>query len=109
MKGAVAGLAMAALLAGSAFGQASGQASGQTSGQASRPAADPLTVTPISPSQARTGDADMIRAKIEQAGYTEVTGLSRDSMGVWRARARKGGDVVGIVVDKGGRIKPEPR
>ena len=101
MKGAVAGLAMAALLAGSTFGQ--------TSGQASRPAADPLTVTPISPSQARTGDADMIRTKIEQAGYTEVTDLSRDSVGVWRARARKGGDVVGVVVDKGGRIKPEAR
>jgi hypothetical protein len=97
MRGAVAGLVMTALLAGSAFSQTS------------RPAADPLAVTPISPSQARAGDADMIRTKIEQAGYTEVTDLSRDSMGVWRARARKGGDVVGIVVDKGGRIKPEPR
>jgi hypothetical protein len=106
MRGAVAGLAMAALLAGGAFGQTSGPASDQTSG---RPAADPLAVTPISPSQARTGDADMIRTKIEQAGYTDVTDLSRDSIGVWRARARKGGDVVGVVVDKGGRIKPEPR
>jgi hypothetical protein len=100
MKGAVAGLVVA-MLAGSVVAQ--------TSGQSSRPAADPLAVTPISPSEARAGDAEVIRTKIEQAGYTEVTGLSRDSMGVWRARARKGGEVVGIVVDKGGRIKPEPR
>ena len=100
MKGAAAGLAVA-MLAGSAFAQ--------VSGPAGRPAADPLAVTPIAPSQATAGDADMIRTKIEQAGYTDVTDLSRDSVGVWRARARKGGDVVGIVVDKGGRIKPGPR
>ena len=100
MKGAAAGLAVAAMLAGSAVAQVSSQS------QSSRPAADPLAVTPIPPSQAHAGDADMIRTKIEQAGYTEVTGLSRDSMGVWRARARKGGDVVDVVVDKGGRIKP---
>jgi len=94
-------LAVAAVLAGSAFGQASGQTG--------RPAGDPLAVTPISPSQAHAGDADVIRTKIEQAGYTEVSGLSRDSMGVWHARARKGGGFVDIVVDKGGRIKPELR
>jgi len=105
MKAVAAGLVLAALLAGSALAQVSGKAGSQ----ASRPTADPLAVTPISPSQAHTGDAEMIRTKIEQAGYTEVTDLSRDSIGVWRARARKGGDVVGIVVDKGGRIKPEPR
>lgn len=97
MKRAVAGLSMAAMLAGGAFAQTS------------RPTADPLAVTPISPSQAQTGDSDRIRTKIEQAGYTEVTDLSRDSTGVWRARARKGGDVVGLTVDKGGRIKPAPR
>jgi hypothetical protein len=34
-------------------------------------------------------DSDTIRTKIEQAGYTEVTDLSRDSMGVWRARAER--------------------
>jgi hypothetical protein len=98
MKGVIASLAVAATFAGSAFAQ--------VNAQAGRPAADPLAVTPISPSQAETGDSDRIRSKIEQAGYSEVTDLSRDSTGVWRARARKGGDVVDIVVDKGGRIKP---
>ena len=97
MKEAVAGLVLATLLAGSAFSQTS------------RPAADPLAVTPISPSQARAGDAAMIRTTIEQAGNPVVTDRSRDCVGVWRARARKGDNVVAIVVDKGGRIKPEPR
>jgi len=54
-------------------------------------------------------DSDTIRTKIERAGFTEVTDLSRDSMGVWRARARKGEEAVDIVVDKGGRIKSERR
>jgi hypothetical protein len=51
----------------------------------------------------------MIRAKILQAGYTDVTDLSRDSLGVWRARARKANATVDVIVDKGGRIKVEPR
>ena len=34
---------------------------------------------------------------------------SYDSMGVWRARGRKGNDTVDIAVDKGGRIKVGPR
>ena len=105
MRSVAASLAMAAMLAGGAFAQVSGQVSGQTS----RPAADPLAVTPIPPSQAQAGDADMIRTKIEQAGYTDITEVSRDSTGVGHARARKGSDVVTIVVDKGGRIKPQPR
>jgi hypothetical protein len=102
MKGVIASLVVAATVAGSAFAPLSAQSS-------SRPTADPLTVTPISPSQAQAGDSDRIRTKIEQAGYTEVTELARESTGVWHARARKGGDVVGLSVDKGGRIKPAPR
>lgn len=75
---------------------------------AQTPPADPFAVKPL-PSQAQSPESDPIRMKIEQAGYTNVTGLSRDSMGVWRARGRKGNDTVDIAVDKGGRIKVEPR
>lgn len=91
MKPACAVIAVALLATGSALAQ-------------ERPAADPLAVKPV-PSQTQTTEADSIRAKIEQAGYTDVTDVSRDSMGVWRARGRKGGDVVDILVDKGGRVK----
>jgi hypothetical protein len=97
MKPTIAGMAVAAMIAGSAFAQTS-----------QPPPADPLAVKPV-PSQAQSVDSDTIRKKIEQAGYTEVTDLSRDSIGVWRARARKGREAVDIIVDKGGRIKSEPR
>lgn len=97
MRLTIAGMAAAATMAGGAFAQT-----------AQPPPADPLAVKPIPP-QAQTVDSDTIRTKIEQAGYTEVTDLLRDTMGVWRAHARKGGTTVDLVVDKGGRIKPEPR
>jgi hypothetical protein len=41
-------------------------------------------------------------------GYTGVVGLSRDSMGIWRAKAKRGGETVDVTVDKGGRLKTEP-
>ena len=97
MKLTSVGMAIGAIIAGSAFAQTN-----------ERPPADPLAVKPI-PSQAQTIDTDTIRTKIEGAGYTEVTDLSRDSMGVWRARGKKGSEAVDIIVDKGGRIKSERR
>jgi hypothetical protein len=72
-----------------------------------RPANDPLAVKPIT-SEASTTDTDMIRSKIERMGYTDVSGLSRDSLGVWRAKAKRGAETVDITVDKGGRIKTDP-
>lgn len=75
---------------------------------AQTPPADPFAVKPL-PSQAQSPESDPIRTKIEQAGYTNVTGLSRDSMGVWRARAKRGTETVDVIVDKGGRIKTEPQ
>ena len=73
-----------------------------------RPADTPLAVKPIT-SEATTTDTDMIRSKIERMGYTNVSGLSRDSMGVWRAKAKRGAQTVDGTVDKGGRIKTEPQ
>jgi hypothetical protein len=90
-------IAATAILAGSALAQTGPS-----------PPADPLAVKAI-PSQAQTPESDPIRTKIEKAGYTDVTDLSRDNLGVWRARGRKGNDAVDIAVDKGGRIKIVPR
>ena len=84
---------------------AAGMALAQT-GQ--RPANDPLAVKPIT-SEASTTETDMIRSKIERMGYTDVSGLSRDSVGVWRAKAKRGTEIVDITVDKGGRIKTDPQ
>jgi hypothetical protein len=70
-----------------------------------RPVGDPLSVKPIA-TQAQTTDTDVIRSKIERMGYTDVVDLSRDSTGVWHARAKKGTETLDVIVDKGGRIKP---
>ena len=70
-----------------------------------RLADDPHSVKPID-SQALTTDADMIRSKIERMGYTDVVDLSRDSMGVWHAKTKRGAETLDVIVDKGGRIKP---
>ncbi len=72
------------------------------------PPANPLSVKPISP-DAQAGEAAALRTKVEQAGYTEVADLARDSAGVWRGTAKKGDAAVEIVVDKGGRIKATRR
>jgi hypothetical protein len=72
-----------------------------------RPVDAPLAVKPIT-SEAKTTDTDMIRSKIERMGFTDVSGLSRDSLGVWRAKAKRGAETVEVTVDKGGRIKAEP-
>ena len=95
---------MKATLTCIAFAVMAGTALAQT-GQ--RPADAPLSVKPIS-SQAQTTDTDMIRSKIERMGYTDVVDLSRDSTGVWHARAKKGSETLDVIVDKGGRIKPGP-
>jgi hypothetical protein len=95
MKLAGAGIVIVTMITGSAFAQTN-----------ERPPADPLAVKPI-PSQAQTIDTEAIRTKIEGAGYTEVTDLSRDGMGVWHARGKKGDEAVDVIVDKGGRIKSE--
>jgi hypothetical protein len=96
---------MNALRLSAAFVMAAGMALAQTE---QRPANDPLAVKPIQ-SEAKTTDTDMIRSKIERMGYTDVTGLSRDSLGVWRAKAKRGTETVDVTVDKGGRIKTEPQ
>lgn len=56
----------------------------------------------------RPPSANLIRSKIERAGYTDISVLERDNWGVWRGRAKKGDSLVTVVVDKGGRIKSEP-
>ncbi|MEA2802837.1 MAG: hypothetical protein QOE49_2932 [Rhodospirillaceae bacterium] len=95
---------MKAILTYIAFVAMAGTALAQTE---QRPADHPLSVKPID-SQAQTTDTDMIRSKIERMGYTDVVDLSRDSTGIWHARAKKGTESVDVTVDKGGRIKPGP-
>ncbi|HYM19123.1 MAG TPA: hypothetical protein VEU06_11210 [Micropepsaceae bacterium] len=45
--------------------------------------------------------------KIEASGYTNITGLSKDSYGVWHGKAQKDGMLVNISLDTQGNVKTE--
>ena len=83
---------MKAILTCVAFAAMGSMALAQT-GQ--RPVGDPLSVKPIA-TQAQTTDTDMIRSKIERMGYTDVVDLSRDSTGIWHARAKRGIETIDV-------------
>jgi hypothetical protein len=44
------------------------------------------------------------RSRIEQLGYTNVTGLAKDANGVWRGKASKDGTTHDVSVDFRGNI-----
>jgi hypothetical protein len=44
------------------------------------------------------------KSQIEEAGYTEVTGLKLDDQGVWRATAAKDGKKVNVSLDFQGNV-----
>lgn len=42
--------------------------------------------------------------RIEKAGFTQVTGLKKDDLGIWRATATKGGSQVNVSLDFRGNV-----
>ena len=44
------------------------------------------------------------KSRIEDAGYTNVTGLKKDDNGIWRGKASKGGAAVNVSVDFQGNV-----
>jgi hypothetical protein len=47
---------------------------------------------------------DQAKSRIEEAGYTDVTGLKLDDQGVWRATASKDGKTVNVSLDFQGNV-----
>jgi periplasmic protein CpxP/Spy len=45
-----------------------------------------------------------VRSRIEQQGYTNVTGLAKDADGIWRGKASKDGKSQEVAVDFRGNI-----
>ena len=46
------------------------------------------------------------KSKIEEAGYTDVTALTKDDNGVWRGKAQKGSASANVSVDFQGNVNP---
>jgi hypothetical protein len=44
------------------------------------------------------------RSRIEGAGYSNVSGLTKDQDGIWRGKASKGGATLGVALDYQGNV-----
>jgi hypothetical protein len=100
-------------VAGSAYAQNAPMPSGPTNAppgtsyQGQNPALPPSTTGTARPgalSANPSGAEAAARYKFEQAGFTNVKGLSRSIDGVWSGRAVKDGVEMAVSMDAGGNI-----
>ena len=72
--------------------------------------AAPAAVTPAAPSAAapmkgaNSFTEAQAKQRIEKAGFTSVTGLTKDADGIWRGKASKGGAMVEVALDYKGNV-----
>jgi len=110
MRRLVVSVALMALLAGTAHAQfgsigSAAQSVGHAAGDAVQSGVNAVNEG--------TGQATGViterdaKARIEASGYTNVTGLSKDSYGVWHAKAEKSGMPVMVSLDSGGKVKAD--
>jgi hypothetical protein len=72
----------------------------------------PAAMTPAAPSAdpgaplsgANSFTEAQAKSRIEQLGYTNITGLSKDVNGVWRGKASKSGQVQDVALDFRGNV-----
>jgi len=50
---------------------------------------------------------DQARSRVFEAGYTDVSGLTKDDNGIWRGKASKDGTVRDVQVDFQGNVTSE--
>jgi hypothetical protein len=55
-------------------------------------------------SSARAFTADQAKSQIEAKGYSDVSGLQKDTKGKWRGKAVKDGNPVNVILDVQGNI-----
>ncbi|WP_370675523.1 PepSY domain-containing protein [Pleomorphomonas sp. PLEO] len=123
----LATLCMATVLAfsGSAFAQTStpapsDPAAPMTPSEPATPAPDPAAPTApnTSPAQTTPNSGDLkpgansfteaqARSWLEDAGYTDVTGLVQAEDGIWRGHGRRNGTTVSVGVDYKGTISTD--
>ena len=97
----VVGLASGAALAQTSRDPAPGTTLDRSAAPATRTDA---TVPPVSGANSFT-EAEA-RNRIEKSGYSGVSGLTKDSQGIWRGNAMKDGNSVGVALDFKGNVVP---
>ncbi len=115
-------LCMATVLAfgGSALAQTSTPAPTPDPAAPTSPAPDPAAPTAPNTPPAQTTPTDenlkpgansfteaQARSWLEEAGYTDVSGLAQSEDGIWRGHARRNGTTVSVAVDYKGTISTE--
>jgi periplasmic protein CpxP/Spy len=125
MKLATLCMATALVFSGGAFAQTSTPAPSDPAApmapsEPATPAPDPAapTVPNTPPAQTTPNGGDLepgansfteaqARSWLEEAGYTEVTGLVQSEDGIWRGHARRNGTTVSVGVDYKGTISTD--
>ena len=102
MKKLIIGATVACLLTASAHAQtptptAPGPSNTMPSGRSAPDAGAPLP-------GANSFTESQAKVRIEQLGYSNVTGLAKDSEGVWRGTATKDGRSQNVAIDFRGNI-----
>jgi opacity protein-like surface antigen len=92
--------------AGGAFAQT---AAPSANPNASTPAvASPNANNPGAPAAGANSFTEaQAKSRIEKAGYTNVSGLSKDKDGIWKGKASKAGRSVDVGVDYQGNVVPK--
>jgi len=108
-------VAVAALIAGTAHAQYGSV--GTAAGNAARATGDAVESGAKAAGKAVDSGAKAVgnvfntegqaKAKIEASGYTNISGLNKDSYGVWHGKAQKDGNPVNISLDSQGNVKTE--
>jgi hypothetical protein len=92
-----------AAVAGGAFAQT---AAPSANPNASAPAvASPKTNNPGAPAAGANSFTEaQAKSRIEGAGYSNVSGLTKDKDGIWKGKASKGGTMVDVGLDYQGNV-----
>ena len=107
MKNRLLAAAVVALLAGATSGGgAFAQSAPPANPNASTPAvANKNANNPGAPAAGANSFTEaQARSRIEGAGYSNVSGLTKDQDGIWRGKASKGRTTVGVALDYQGNV-----
>lgn len=98
-------ITLATLLA--AAGIANAQTTSPSTPSATMPPAGTSTTMPGGSAGGTAGamTESAVKSKLEASGYTNVTGIKKDSSGDWSAKASKGGKQIAVMVDSKGMVK----
>ena len=75
---------------------------GDSSNNAVSPSSENNTLQPATGANSFT--EDQARSRIEAKGYSKVTGLTKDSNGVWRGKGMKGDAAHDVALDYQGNV-----